>query len=130
MKNIVLAASFLALGACAVLAPAPSYADDGSAAVKSVDKDSDGTIDLAEAKKAAMAKFAMLDKDHDGSLDAKEAGMDVSKVDSDKDGTVDKAEFEATLTANFKAADVDNDGTVNAKELSSPAGQKLETMIK
>ena len=65
--------------------------------MKSVDKDSDGTIDMAEAKQAGMARFAMLDKDKDGTIDSKEAGMDISKADPDKDGTLDKAEFETAL---------------------------------
>lgn len=129
MKKFLLAAPLLALGAFAVLVPATSYADDSSATIKSVDKDSDGTIDMTEAKTAAMAKFATLDKDKDGTLDSKEAGMDVSKVDPDKDGTVDKTEFESALADTFKAADTDNDGTVDAKELASPEGQKLSSMM-
>ncbi len=31
--------------------------------------DNDGTLDLAEVKKAASALFAKLDRDHDGTLD-------------------------------------------------------------
>lgn len=130
MTKTLLVASFLALGAMAAFGPAPSYAAEGSATVMSVDKDSDGTIDMAEAKTAGMAKFAMLDKDNDGTIDSKEAGMDVSKADPDKDGTLDKTEFAAALGETFKAADTDNDGTIDAKELATPEGQKLDAMIK
>lgn len=125
-RNAALA--FLAAGTIALGAPLASFAADGATTIKSVDTDSDGTIDMAEAKKAAMAKFAGMDKDKDGTVDAKEAGMDVSKVDTDKDGTVDKAEFENALTTTFKAADTDNDGTLDAKELATPAGKKLSAM--
>ncbi len=130
MKKTLLATSFLALGAFAFVAPATSFADDNSAMVKSVDKDSDGTIDMQEAKTAAMAKFAMADKDSDGTIDSKEAGMDVSKADPDKDGTLDKTEFAAALGDTFKATDIDHDGTVDATELASFEGQKLQAMIK
>ena len=36
------------------------------------DTDNDGTVDLAEAKKAASALFDKLDRDHDGTLDKRE----------------------------------------------------------
>ncbi len=130
MTKTLLAASFLALGAMAAFAPVPTYAADSSATVMSVDKDGDGTIDMAEAKKAGMAKFAMLDKDSDGTIDSKEAGMDVTKADADKDGTLDKTEFEMALGKTFTATDTDHDGTVDAKELATPEGQKLDAMIK
>ncbi len=130
MKKTLLATSLLALGAFTFVAPAIAFADDGSATVKSVDKDSDGTIDMQEAKTAAMAKFAMADKDNDGTIDSKEAGMDVSKADPDKDGTLDKTEYAAALGDTFKAADTDHDGTVDAAEMAGPEGQKLQAMIK
>ena len=130
MKKTLLASSFLALGALTFVAPAVAFADDGSTIVKSVDKDSDGTIDMQEAKTAAMANFAMADKDKDGTIDSKEAGMDVSKADPDKDGTLDKTEFASALDNTFKATDTDHDGTVDATELASPDGQKLQAMIK
>ena len=124
------AASLLLLGTLALAAPAASFAETGSSTVASVDTDKDGTIDMTEAKKAAMDNFAMLDKDSDGTLDSKEAGMDVANVDPDKDGTVDKKEFAMALADTFKAADTDRDGTIDAKELATPDGQKLATMMK
>jgi EF hand len=40
--------------------------------VRMFDTDNDGTLDLAEVKKAASALFAKLDRDHDGTLDKRE----------------------------------------------------------
>src|SRR5260221_11177208 len=40
--------------------------------IKMFDTDNDGTVDLAEAKKAASALFDKLDRDHDGTLDKRE----------------------------------------------------------
>ena len=40
--------------------------------IKMFDTDADGTLDLAEVKKAAAALFAKLDPDHDGTLDRRE----------------------------------------------------------
>jgi len=37
-----------------------------SLAIQMFDADNDGTLDLAEVKKAASAAFAKLDRDHDG----------------------------------------------------------------
>jgi hypothetical protein len=36
--------------------------------IRMLDTDNDGTVDLAEAKKAASALFDRLDPDHDGTL--------------------------------------------------------------
>src|SRR5258707_9974997 len=59
--------------------------------IKMFDTDNDGTVDLAEAKKAASALFDKLDRDHDGTLDRRElAGrLKAQKVcppDPDPDG--------------------------------------------
>ena len=45
------------------------------------DTDNDGTVDLAEAKKAAGALFDRLDKDKDGTLDIKELQGRLSRKD-------------------------------------------------
>lgn len=123
------AAGFFAFAAVAFGAPVYAQAADSSASVTMVDTDKDGTIDMAEAKTAAMKHFKAADTDHDGTLDTKEAGMDVSDVDGDKDGTLDEAEYAKALDATFKAADADKDGSVDAKELETPAGQKLSAMM-
>src|SRR5260370_11970474 len=43
-----------------------------SSPVQMFDTDNDGTVDLAEAKKAASALFDKLDRDHHGTLDQRE----------------------------------------------------------
>ena len=99
------------------------------------DTDSDGTVDLAEAKKAASALFDKLDPDHDGTLDKRElAGRltqkELSAADPDHDGTLTKDEYLAVVEQRFNAADPDHDGTLDAKELNSKAGQSLLRLLK
>jgi hypothetical protein len=104
--------------------------------LKAWDTDNDGTLDLAEAKAAAAAKFASLDPDSDGTLDAKEAAAahisaaSFAKADTDKDGTIDKAEYLQLVTKRFNAADTDNDGTLTAAELNTKAGAALMALLK
>ena len=71
------------------------------------DTDNDGTVDLAEAKRA---EFAAADPDHDG--------------------TVTKDECLAVVEQRFTAADPDHDGTLDAKELNTKAGQALLRLLK
>ena len=59
---LLISAGFLAGGSAA------SAAASRGNPIKMFDTDNDGTIDLAEAKKAASALFARLDRDHDGTL--------------------------------------------------------------
>src|SRR6266516_3665173 len=89
---------------------------------------------VAEAKKAAAARFDALDRDHDGTLDATElrrilSAKDIRQADPDKDGTLDKKEYEALGEKRFKAADKDNDGTLDKKELNSSAGKALLRLL-
>lgn len=107
------------------------------AAPKSVmfDTDNDGTVDLAEAKKAASAVFDKLDKDKDGTLDRRElrgrlSAKELAAADPDKDGTLTKDEYLAVVEQRFKAANPDNDGTLDAKELKSRAGRALVRLLK
>src|SRR5581483_11557991 len=78
--------------------------------IKRFDTDADGTLDLAEVKKAATALFAKLDPDHDGTL-----ALD---------------EYLAVVEQRFNAANPDHDGTLDAKELSSPAGRALLRLLR
>jgi Ca2+-binding EF-hand superfamily protein len=91
-------------------------------ALKTIDTDNDGTVDLNEAKTAAAALFDRLDKDHDGTLDRKElrgrvSAKEFAEADPDHDRTLTKDEYLALVEQRFKAADRDNDGTLDAKEL-------------
>jgi Ca2+-binding EF-hand superfamily protein len=103
--------------------------------IKMLDTDNDGTVDLAEAKKAASALFDKLDRDHDGTLDKRELARRLSPkeldaADPDHDGTLTKEEFLAVVEKRFKAADPDNDGTLDAKEFNSTAGQALLRLLR
>jgi hypothetical protein len=102
---------------------------------KALDPDADGTIDLAEAKKAAGDLFDKLDKDHEGTLDIKElrgrlSTADLAGADPDKDATLTKDEYLALVEKRFKAADPDNEGTLDASELHSRAGKALLKLLK
>jgi Ca2+-binding EF-hand superfamily protein len=103
--------------------------------VQMFDTDNDGTLDLAEVKKAASALFAKLDRDHDGTLDKRElAGRlnarELAAADPDHDGTLTADEYLAVVEQRFNAADPDKDGTLDAKELNTAAGKALLRLLK
>jgi len=105
-----------------------------SSPVARLDADNDGTVDLAEAKKAAGDLFDKLDTDKEGTLTLKELGgrvssKDLSTADPDHDSTLTKDEYLAVVEERFKAADPDNDGTLSASELSSRAGRSLSRLL-
>jgi Ca2+-binding EF-hand superfamily protein len=98
------------------------------------DTDNDGTVDLAEAKKAASDLFDKLDRDKDGTLDTKElqgrlSRKDLAVADPDNDKTLTKDEYLAAVEKRFKAADADNDGTVSAAEFRTASGQALARLL-
>ncbi|KWV49984.1 calcium-binding protein [Bradyrhizobium macuxiense] len=114
--------------------PALAASRHGSA-LKMLDPDNDGTVDLAEAKKAAAALFAKLDPDHDGTLDVRElrgrlTAKELAAADPDHDGTLTLDEYLAVVEQRFNAADPDKDGTLDAKELKSRAGRALLRLLK
>jgi Ca2+-binding EF-hand superfamily protein len=99
------------------------------------DTDGDGTIDLAEAKKAASALFDRLERDHDGTLDKRElarrlTAKELAAADPDHDGTLTREEYLAVVEQRFGAADPDHDGTLDARELNTKAGQALLRLLK
>jgi len=127
----------LATGAFLVGGPffASTAAFAERSAIKALDTDNDGTVDLAEVTKAAQTAFDRFNKDHDDTLDRKELGARVSAqqfaaADADKDKTLSKEEYVALATKLFKQADVDDDGTLDAKELNSKAGRALSPLIR
>ena len=134
MLVFVVASCWLVVEGSAKAQSTPSP-DTARAAMSTLDTDSDGTMDLAEAKAAAERHFAILDTDHDGTLDIKEAaaaGITKSvfhKFDADKDGTLSKDEYWALVEASFKAADSDHDGTVSVNELARPKGRVLLALL-
>jgi predicted signal transduction protein with EAL and GGDEF domain len=103
-------------------------------ALKALDPDDDGTIDLKEADAGALKVFKEINPDNDGTLDAKElegrlTEAELKAADPDNDGTLDEKEYLAVVKKKFEAANPDNDGTVDLKELESPAGQELLKLI-
>jgi hypothetical protein len=107
----------------------------GASAVRMIDTDNDGTVDMKEVEAVASATFDRLEKDSDSTLDAKELKGRLSKAgmknaDPDADGTLDKNEYLAAVAERFKMADPDGDGTLDAKELNSKAGKALIALIK
>ena len=121
--------------AAAVAFSGPALAKDRANPIKMFDSDNDGTLDLAEVKKAASAMFAKLDPDRDGTLDARElrgrlSAKELAAADPDHDGTLTLDEYLAVVEQRFNAANPDKDGTLDAKELRSPAGRALLRLMK
>jgi Ca2+-binding EF-hand superfamily protein len=134
-RKLAAAVTMIGIAGMAGFGAAQTASASTGADFKSWDTDHDGTIDVAEAKKAAEAKFDSLDSDHDGTIDRKESlgairRSSFAKADSDKDGTVDKNEYLNLTEARFNAADKDHDGTVSKSELHTPAGQSLLRLLK
>ncbi len=115
-------------------AATPARAKDSSL-VGQFDTDNDGTVDLAEAKKAGSDLFDKLDTDHDGTLTFKELHGRMSRkefaaADPDKDGTLTKEEYLAVVERRFKAADKDHDGTLSNWEFQTPKGRALVRLLR
>jgi Ca2+-binding EF-hand superfamily protein len=124
----------LMLAALPFSGPALAEPQDVSS-IETLDTDNDGTLDLAEAKKAASALFAKLDRDHDGTVDKRElagrlSAKEFAAADPDHDGTLTLEEYLAVVEQRFNAANPDKDGTLDAKELRSPAGRALLRLLK
>jgi Ca2+-binding EF-hand superfamily protein len=129
--SILMMSAALMLGATSFASAAPRHADP----VKQFDTDNDGTLDLAEVKKAASALFAKLDRDHDGTLDKRElvgrlSARELAAADPDHDGTLTQDEYLAVVEQRFNAANPDHDGTLDAKELNSAAGKALLRLMR
>ncbi len=126
----------LALSALLLLsAPFGNSAFAASRAMQALDTDKDGSIDMKEANAAAAALFDQLDRDKDGTLDARELHgrlnlSEIKKADPDHDGTLSKDEYLALVAQLFKRADHDGDGTLDEHELRSPAGRKLQKLLR
>jgi Ca2+-binding EF-hand superfamily protein len=113
----------------------PALAASRANPIKMFDTDNDGTLDLAEVKKAASALFAKLDRDHDGTLDQRElagrlSAKELAAADPDHDGTLTTDEYLAVVEQRFNAANPDNDGTLDARELNTRAGRALLRLLR
>ncbi|WP_375411334.1 EF-hand domain-containing protein [uncultured Bradyrhizobium sp.] len=126
----------LTLGAAASSAVSlPVLAASRRNPIRMFDTDNDGTLDLAEVKRAASALFDRLDPDHDGTLDKRElAGRlttrELAAADPDRDGTLNRDEYLAVVEQRFNAANPDKDGTLDPRELSSNAGKALLRLLR
>jgi EF hand len=135
VKTVLMASAMagaMTLGGAAAFSPMAWAAP--SSVLKALDTDTDGTVDLTEAKAAASKLFDQLDPDKDGTLDRRELrgrlnAKDMAAGDPDKDGTLDKNEYLAIVEQRFKAADPDTDGTLDDKELKSSAGRALRRLL-
>ena len=137
LRKLAVTALMLAIaGALTTIGPAQAAADTIAEKLKTWDPDKDGSLDLAEVKKAAEAKFDSLEGDNDATLDKKEMSSTkvdkktFKKADPDHDGTLTKDEYLSIVQARFKAADTDNDGTLSVKELKTKAGHALLRLLK
>jgi Ca2+-binding EF-hand superfamily protein len=107
----------------------------GTNLTRMLDTDNDGTVDLAEAKKAASALFDRLESDKDGTLDKRElarrlSAKELAAADPDHDGTLTRDEYLAVVEQRFSAADPDHDGKLDSRELNSAAGRFLLRLLK
>ena len=103
--------------------------------MRAFDVNKDGTLELAEIKSAAAARFDELNPDVDDSLDEREAapvlpGEAFRAADTDKNGTVNKAEYLAFVEQMFNVANPDRDGSLDRAELDSKNGQALVKMLR
>ena len=124
MKTISIAIAAATL----LLAGSAAYADS-AAALKALDPDNDGTIDLKEAEAGAAKVFKAINPDGDTTLEADElegrvdaAGLKAN--DPDDDASLDEKEYMALVKKQFEAANPDNDGTVDLKELEFSRGSE------
>jgi Ca2+-binding EF-hand superfamily protein len=136
MLNKVLAISVISLCglSAGAMLPQSASAATGKGIVAKYDKDGDQTLDLAEVKAAASARFDQLDKDGDGTLDSAEVqgvvGQKAFKAaDPDNDGKLSKDEYLALVEKSFNKVDVDHDGTLSAQELNSKSAHALKRLI-
>ena len=131
-RSILLALAITALSGASLPVLAGSRRIDP---IRMFDTDNDGTLDLAEVKKAASDLFARLDRDHDGTLDKRElagklSARELSAADPDHDGTLTAEEYLAVVEQRFNAANPDKDGTLDAKELNTSAGRALLRLLR
>lgn len=125
----------MALAATALVVAATPVWAKNSTLVGQFDLDNDGTVDLAEAKKAGAEMFDRLDRDKDGTLSRAELRGRLSRkefdaADADHDGTLSKEEYLSAVEARFKAADADHDGTLTNWEFHTPKGRALTRLLR
>jgi len=103
--------------------------------LRAFDIDKDGTLDLAEVKSAAAARYDELDPKLDDNMDQHQAasalrGAAFRQADTNHDSKLSKAEYLAYAERRFHATDHEGDGKLDHKELSSKAGQALMRLLR
>ena len=121
------------VGTALIAAVTPAWAQ--SSLVAQFDIDKDGSVDLAEAKKAGAALFDKLDVDKKGALTQKQLRGRVgskafSAADVDKDGTLSKDEYLKIVEERFNAADTKHDGKLVNFEFHTPKGRALTKLLR
>jgi hypothetical protein len=117
-------------------AATPAWAQKkNSTLVGQFDTDHDGTVDLAEAKKAGSDTFDKLDTNKTGMLDLKQLHGRLTRkqfaaADADKNGTLSKDEYLAVVEQRFDAADAKHDGKLVNWEFHTPAGRALTRLLR
>jgi len=100
------------------------------------DTDNDGTIDLAEAKKAASGivstswNVIMMARSTNESWARRLTPKELAAADPDHDGTLTKGRIPCGGRATLQCRRSDHDGTLDAKELNTKAGQALLRLLK
>jgi Ca2+-binding EF-hand superfamily protein len=77
-RRMAILSCLVAIGS--ILVGGPAFAAP-SRAMRLLDTDNDGTVDLEEAKQGASTLFDKLDRDHDGTLDRRELGGRLSATE-------------------------------------------------
>ncbi len=135
MKGV--AALLLAAGSFMLLqAPAAWAQTSGADAVKTLDTDNDGTLDLAECKAAGAAMFDKLDADKSTTLDQQELGdrATITMVATPQGRMLfqtrpSKDDYVGFIVKQFDRADPNHEGTLDAKELETEEGQALVKLL-
>jgi hypothetical protein len=133
LKVLVLAGALLV---SPIVANAQS-ATDPTAFLNEVNKNNDKTLSLKEVDAYAAKKFRELNRNGTRTLSRQELGDRISDADFSaantghrKDQTLSKAEFMSYVDRLFKEANSRGAKTVSVEELSSPAGEKLITLLR
>lgn len=125
MKKIITTAALAFAAASALAANVAPTEEQIGPAFEKADKDKNGTVSLAEAKKFGIAAkhFVQANPDKDGSLDKKEfaaaIGLQFTAANPDNDGTLDWPEAKKAGVKSkkvFDQANPDKDGTLDVAE--------------
>jgi len=138
-ERLVKGAAFmlLAVGVWMAVEASPVSAQmSGADAVKMLDTENDGTVDLAECKAAGAAMFDKLDADKSKTLDQEELGDrgTITIVESPHrrmffQTRPSKDDYVGYVAKRFELADPDHEGELDAKELETEEGQALVKLL-